>query len=393
MRKKLAVTGASGNVGRMIVPILHDAGIELLLVGRDAARLREAFPGIDATDYEGYSEAVRGFDAVLHLAVLNNNRPASPETFRAINVDFTRQIAEYAQAAGVPLFINATTVHALDTDRTDAYSVSKREGEAALDMLESIRIVHMRLPAVYGDRYSGRLAFMHRVPRNLRDPVLTLFGVLRPMVSAERVAWAIPGLLESGAEGKIILSDPPEQNAAYRLLSRCVDLAFVLVVTVFFWWLLALVWTGVKLTSPGPAIFAQKRVGKGERIFTCYKFRTMRSGTREAGTHEISQSEITPIGRFLRRSKIDELPQTWNILRGDMSLVGPRPCLPSQSELIGFRRALDVFGCKPGITGLAQVAGIDMSEPQKLARIDARYCALRNLAMDIGLVIATVFRR
>ncbi|MCI5074825.1 sugar transferase [Oricola sp.] len=185
-------------------------------------------------------------------------------------------------------------------------------------------------------------------------------------------------------------TDPHARTTADRLAKRVMDLAFVATVAVAFWWLLLAIWLAVRLTSPGPALFAQTRVGQGEKVFTCYKFRTMQVGTPQAGTHEVSPAAITPLGRRLRRWKIDELPQIWNVARGEMSLVGPRPCLPGQSELIAWRRRLGVFACRPGITGLAQVAGVDMSEPEKLARIDARYCASRSLALDLRLAVQTL---
>ncbi|MCK5750500.1 MAG: sugar transferase, partial [Oricola sp.] len=124
---------------------------------------------------------------------------------------------------------------------------------------------------------------------------------------------------------------------------------------------------------------------------TCYKFRTMAEDAPQAGTHEVAPGHITPLGRFLRKTKIDELPQVWNVARGEMNLVGPRPCLPSQTELIDRRRKLGVFECTPGVTGLAQVGGIDMSEPEKLARVDAEYCRLRTIVLDIKLLFATIF--
>ncbi len=108
------------------------------------------------------------------------------------------------------------------------------------------------------------------------------------------------------------------------------------------------------------------------KLFTCYKLRTMYSYTPSVGTHEVQLSSVTPIGRRLRRWKLDELPHLWNVLRGDMSLVGPRPCLPIQSELIEKRRQMGVLDFRPGITGLAQVAGVDMSDPERLANIDSR---------------------
>jgi len=147
----------------------------------------------------------------------------------------------------------------------------------------------------------------------------------------------------------------------------------------------------VKSSSPGPSIFRQTRVGLREKPFTCYKLRTMYVDTRNAPSHETAASAVTPVGRWLRRLKLDELPQLWNILRGDMSFVGPRPCLPSQIELIEARRARGLYAIRPGITGVAQVAGVDMSDPQRLAEVDAEYLGMISLSTDLRLILATAF--
>lgn len=146
----------------------------------------------------------------------------------------------------------------------------------------------------------------------------------------------------------------------------------------------------IRLTSPGPAIFRQIRVGLNEKPFTCLKLRTMYRGTEHVPTHEAGASAITPIGRFLRRFKFDELPQLWNVLAGDMSLVGPRPCLPSQTALIAARRRYGLYELRPGITGVAQVAGVDMSDPERLAALDAAYLRDMSLVADIRLILATL---
>lgn len=146
----------------------------------------------------------------------------------------------------------------------------------------------------------------------------------------------------------------------------------------------------IRLSSRGPAIFRQTRVGLNEAPFTCYKLRTMYVETRDAPSHETAASAVTPIGAWLRRLKLDELPQLWNILRGDMSFVGPRPCLPSQVELIAARRARGLYAIRPGITGIAQVAGIDMSDPQRLAEVDAQYLNDMSIARDVLLMLRTV---
>jgi O-antigen biosynthesis protein WbqP len=146
----------------------------------------------------------------------------------------------------------------------------------------------------------------------------------------------------------------------------------------------------ISRSSPGGVLFAQSRVGRSEKLFRCYKFRTMAQGAPIAGSHEVAESWITTTGRRLRSAKLDELPQLFNVLRGDMSLVGPRPCLPNQIEVIAARRAHNVFRIRPGITGPAQLASIDMSTPEKLAQADSRYIESRSFIGDLRIIAATV---
>ncbi|MDR0673711.1 MAG: sugar transferase [Zoogloeaceae bacterium] len=122
----------------------------------------------------------------------------------------------------------------------------------------------------------------------------------------------------------------------------------------------------------GSPLFFQARVGRDRRLFTLVKFRTMKPDTAHVATHLADVSAVTRWGAFLRRVKFDELPQLWNVLKGEMSLVGPRPCLPTQTELIAERARRGVFSARPGVTGLAQVRGIDMSDPARLAEVDAQ---------------------
>jgi len=122
----------------------------------------------------------------------------------------------------------------------------------------------------------------------------------------------------------------------------------------------------------GSPLFRQTRVGRNKKPFVLVKFRTMKPDTAHVATHLADASAVTAFGKFLRRTKLDELPQLWNVLKGEMSLVGPRPCLFNQEELIDARERLGVFAARPGITGLAQVNEIDMSTPDLLAETDAR---------------------
>ncbi len=137
-------------------------------------------------------------------------------------------------------------------------------------------------------------------------------------------------------------------------------------------------------------LFRQERVGRGQRPFVLVKFRTMRPGTASVASHLASSSAITPFGAFLRRTKLDELPQLWNVLWGDMSLVGPRPGLFNQHELTAVRAAQGVYAARPGITGLAQVNGIDMSTPDLLAQTDARMLRELGVVAYFRFIVLTV---
>ena len=135
--------------------------------------------------------------------------------------------------------------------------------------------------------------------------------------------------------------------------------------------ILALLWV-LGWIDTGLPLFRQERVGRNQKPFTLVKFRSMRPNTASVATHLVDASDVTKLGHFLRRTKLDELPQLWNVLKGEMSLVGPRPCLFIQQELIAERESRGVFSARPGITGLAQINGVDMSTPKRLAELDAR---------------------
>lgn len=154
----------------------------------------------------------------------------------------------------------------------------------------------------------------------------------------------------------------------------------------------------IKLTSPGPVLYWSDRVGRYNRIFRMPKFRSMRQGTPAVATHLLSDPDafLTPIGSFLRRSSLDELPQLWSILVGDMSVVGPRPALYNQYDLIALRTERGVHELLPGLTGWAQVNGRDeLPIPQKV-EYDSQYLKMQSLSLDmriLWLTFAKVLRR
>jgi O-antigen biosynthesis protein WbqP len=141
----------------------------------------------------------------------------------------------------------------------------------------------------------------------------------------------------------------------------------------------------------GSPIFRQERVGKDKQPFRLVKFRSMHVNAPSVATHLANASSITPFGSFLRKSKLDELPQLWNVFVGDMSLVGPRPNLFNQEELIHERDSCVVYSVRPGITGLAQINKIDMSTPQRLAETDAKMIQELNTVGYFKYIFLTVF--
>ena len=142
-----------------------------------------------------------------------------------------------------------------------------------------------------------------------------------------------------------------------------------------------------------PFLFIQKRIGRNEEVFKMFKIRTMHINTPSLGTHEISSEHYLKIGKILRNLKIDELPQVINFVVGDINLVGPRPGLENQTELLNCRRLNKVFTLKPGITGLSQVLGYDMSNPDILSKIDNLYIEKQSAFLDIEIFFATFSRR
>ena len=146
----------------------------------------------------------------------------------------------------------------------------------------------------------------------------------------------------------------------------------------------------IGLFDTGSPLFRQERVGKNLQPFTLIKFRTMSKDTRSVASHLANPVAITKLGRILRKTKLDELPQLWNVLMGDMSIVGPRPNLFNQDELIRERELLNVYSVLPGITGKAQIQNIDMSNPKVLAKVDAEMISELTLEKYFYYILMTV---
>lgn len=170
---------------------------------------------------------------------------------------------------------------------------------------------------------------------------------------------------------------------------RVLDFLFSLLGLVFGFPIFVIVFV-ISYFDTGKPIFSQIRVGRNQRPFVLVKFRTMGVNTQSVATHLVNSDSITPFGHFLRKTKLDELPQLWNVLIGDMSLVGPRPGLFNQEELIEEREKRKVFTVLPGITGLAQISNVDMSTPEELAKTDAKMIEEYSIKTYFHYIIMTV---
>jgi len=177
-----------------------------------------------------------------------------------------------------------------------------------------------------------------------------------------------------------------------RFLDIIISVIFLLLFLPFFIICLLIVWL-----DTGSPLYIQKRLGLNLKTFNLVKFRTMKMGTKSKATHLVNKSNITIIGNFLRRLKIDEIPQLFNVLLGSMSLVGPRPCLMNQKKLILERKKRGVFKVKPGITGLAQLKGVNMSKPVLLSKIDSKMIkkeiGIKNYFKYILLTVILIIKK
>lgn len=186
----------------------------------------------------------------------------------------------------------------------------------------------------------------------------------------------------------------PRPRGLYRPLKRAADVVGSFALLAFGSPVLLTVAVAIRLDSPGPALFRQRRIGRGSREFVIYKFRTMREGTPDLASHlmqEQAASRITRIGAFLRRTSLDELPQLFNIFKGDMSFVGPRPALYNQYDLIAMRQAVNVDALKPGVTGWAQINGRDDIPMDAKVGLDRWYHDRCGPWVDLAILVRTPF--
>lgn len=387
---KIVITGATGFIGQQLVPLLLERGHNVNVVGRDPLKVGMMFPQVEACTYEEVSSKLKDCDVFLHLAVVNNDQFADQTKIDNVNIDLALSMARAAKTTNVRKFIFVSSTQALDASIKSSYAVSKRIAVEKLKALELKNLTTVYLPLVYGASWPGSLKWLNGFPDAISRPVFHVLASLKPTLHVSKLADFLERTDVESTAARVILSNDIDDNFVYCAWKKGLDIVAGLGIILFLWWMIVILVLFIRLESRGPGIFAQKRVGMKGDAFTCYKLRTMVDRTPQVGTHDVSSASVTKIGSFLRRYKLDELPQAWNLLKGNMSLVGPRPCLPTQTALINKRHAMQVLEILPGITGLSQVRGIDMSDPQKLATSDHEYLHTRSILMELKIILSTI---
>ena len=387
----IVVTGARGVVGRQLIDHFSAQGHQLRVLSRNPKSFSTKNE-IATGDYQEMDKLLAGAHAIVHLAARNNDQGGSYDAFEEDNINLTLDLAVAAKEHGVRKFIFASTTKAL-SGKGCHYGKSKAIAEQKLLELDNpeFRISIARLCPVYGNGTRGKIKFLQNLPWGMGGLSLWLMRSFVPIVSAERVAKEIEAIARSlDPLEEVCISNPIGRVSAYGIFASIVNCIFVILVPTLLAFPCVVASIAVAATSKGGVLFLQNRIGHRQRPFLLCKFRTMFTGTPNKSTHEVGKSYVTKVGALLRVTKMDELPQAWNVLRRELNLIGPRPCLQNQTELIRERIRYGVFKVIPGITGYGQVAGVDMSEPKKLAIHDHRYAAFRGILLDIQIAIKTV---
>lgn len=390
---RFLLVGGSGFLGQQLAQRLIECGHDVTISTRSPLAQTSLPKGVKVIDQSDIEPDVEAADAVVVLSVINNDVIASPEEVQAVNVTLPVLLARQMARRGKGVFVAFGSTHAEDARRNDPYSTSKRLLKNELADIGGLPIRFLVLPPIHGRRFVRKLKQIDRLPLWLRTGAVTLIGALKPLVHVNVIADQLQQEVTTHRDVSWFavrrLADDQSTNPVYRTAIRTMDLALATAVLIGFGWLMLILAVLIRFNSHGPALFRQQRIGRNGRQFICYKFRTMAVDTPQVATHEVSRAYTTSLGALLRKWKLDELPQIFNVLAGNMSWVGPRPCLPTQTALIEQRQAAGILKLKAGITGLAQLRGIDMSDPVRLVEAEQEAAASRSIPQYVLMVART----
>ena len=324
-----------------------------------------------------YGAGVKGnFAALMRLVAMGVPLPFGSITGNKRSLVYVQNLIDFIR--GCLVHPNAANqIFFVSDDRDISTSTLVRELSVALGVRSVLLPVPVRVFKL-GAALVKKPQISQRLCGSLQVDILK---------SKRLLSWKPPYSLEDGLNETA--NDYRMHDVVMRArMLRFFDVLFSVAGLAMLWPLLLII-TIVGLFDTGSPFFLQERVGKGKKKFTLVKFRTMKKNTESVASHLVSVSSITPLGKFLRKSKIDELPQLINVVRGEMSLVGPRPNLFNQKELINEREIRKVYDVLPGITGLAQINNIDMSTPEQLAETDSKMIRSLTIRSYFKYIIKT----
>ena len=225
--KRIVITGASGFLGNEIHNILKHSDVDLILVGRNKLRLQEQYPNDTVIEYNEIPTIAKKADALIHLAIHNNDKENSMDDFRKVNVEFLCDVANLAEKGGIKKFINISTFHT--HNKNSLYAASKRDGDAALSLIKGINVITFRVPAIYGTKYKGNLAVLYLLPRLIRPICFNILSALKPTLSAQKLVSEILSTISApeSDQNEILISDQQEGNYIFHGVKRLVDMSVV----------------------------------------------------------------------------------------------------------------------------------------------------------------------
>ena len=385
---KIVVSGASSPLWASFVPLLSETGHTLLLVLEDEYELDAIHSGTTVASCSNWESLAVGFDIFIRLglseAVESGSYRHSMSAKR--QSDWIGSLALKARKLGMTRFLYFSTAESLLPGRDSLAGISNRPREQSAKAKLGGFMETIYVGRLHGSKGAGKLS----VAESLSQRLFPLFSALKPTTSFNLVSRYLMDPKPSRLLPFVVLTDRKSEIFGYRVWRAFIDSFFVIAVISLFPGL-AIAWLAVVLEDGRPGFFSQERVGLEGLVFRCIKLRTMRKGTVSKGTHRVDPQAITRVGQSLRRLKIDEFPQAWNILRKEMSLIGPRPCLLNQHDVVDARNVWGIFDVRPGLTGWAQANGVDMRDSEKLARYDAEYVGLQSVWFDFLILKKTLF--
>ena len=372
-----------------IVRALSKAGHHVFMHGPSSARYKRAFIGLASEPVHPHRKRKFDYDVVIFFASSRRlrggekgHRSTPPsENLSAlsqnINTPTSRRLIVFSSVSS--LLRGTTSLSQLKTS-SEAWKQQNPGGE---------HWGHVFIGTVAPEQYAAKNRVLRQFVEIWGRALLAMLSTWQPVVLASDIVKLVTHEegVSSTATNHILVSSL-QNRSLYKMWTYSLDMTFVLA-SLSISPLLLLIYFLILVVNGPPGLFAQDRIGANGSIFKLIKFRTMVNGTEGLGTHLVDPDSVTRIGSILRKTKIDELTQALNVAKREMNLIGPRPCLPSQHEVIEARRVVAIEQEAPGLTGWAQVNGISMKEPLALAELDSIYIACRSVEWDLHILQKT----